>query len=118
MRKMGSSARIVMACVVVALIGSPSNAGTGAARQSEGCLAHNPGHPTCTWRFAQAPTTEVTGWSGVGEWELAIHRGKRIIRITSEEHGPVRLWRFRPGDRVHATALTPGSYVLVGHISP
>lgn len=105
--------------VLLVLIGVIPAASSATAR-SDACRAYNPGHPTCTLYVKKDSNTDVTGWSAVGKWTVTIHRGDKIVRFRSPSSGEptLHLRRFRRGDRVHAAALAPGSYVSVGYVAP
>jgi hypothetical protein len=93
-----------------------------AQREAEGCQAFNPGQPECSYTVTHSTDSPVTGVSGAGDWVVKIVRGKKKKRrttetITSPASGePTAIeYQFKPGDKVTATALSPGSGLIVGH---
>ena len=83
----------------------------------EGCQAFNPGQPKCTFTATHSGGTPVTGAAGVGSWTVKVKRGKSVTTLSSPASGEptATAFNFAAGDKVTATANTPGSVVIVGH---
>ncbi len=119
-RALHAVAVVVVMNLMIAMPSASSDASATATGRPEGCHATNPGHPTCTVRMHYSSTTAVTGWAGVGRWRVTIYRGNKVLRFKSPATGEfyLHLMRFRAGDHVHAAALSAGTFIQVGHVSP
>lgn len=82
----------------------------------EACQAVNPGQPTCTFTVTHNTTGPVSGVAGRGSWVVKVKRGKATLKIQSNAAGDPQAsaFIFQTGDKVTATALTPGSALAVG----
>jgi hypothetical protein len=112
--------RVVRGLVLVLVAGSfllvPIRPGLAAG--PEGCVATNPPSPaaaqTCTYKATIRGRFEAGGLLGA-HWKVTIRHGRKSHTIKDT---PSDVWTrkvaIKPGDSVTATALTPGSWVLVG----
>ena len=82
----------------------------------EGCEAANPGSPTCTLTITHNTAGPVSGVAGVGDWIVIVKKGKKRTKLTSPSSGEptAQEFLFVKGMKVTATALTPGSALVVG----
>ena len=101
------------ASVIVFSLMAPAEAGDDAP---EGCEALAPVAPTCSFTVAESMEGPVAGVAGRGDWIVKVKRGKKTLKIASPSGGtPTAVeFLFRKGDRVTATALSPGSGLVVG----
>ena len=88
----------------------------GASDAPEGCEAMNPAAPTCSFTVAESMSGPVTGVAGEGTWVVKVKRGKQKIKLTSPANGaPTAVtFTFQAGDKVTATAVSPGAALIVG----
>jgi hypothetical protein len=88
----------------------------GAQDAPEGCEAMNPAAPTCSFTVAESMSGPVTGVAGEGTWVVKVKRGKQKIKLTSPASGaPTAVtFTFQAGDKVTATAVSPGAALIVG----
>ncbi|MGH2729485.1 MAG: hypothetical protein ACRDJI_02630 [Actinomycetota bacterium] len=107
----------VATAVMAGLLVIPVPAG---ARSDEGCQAQNPLQPTCSYTVTHTSSTPITGVAGAGDWIVKVKRGVKTLVYESPSDGsPTALEiAFKPGDKVKAEALTPGSGLTVGHVDP
>ena len=107
--------RIVTLSVTAALLSTVSVAGA-ADDAPEGCEAMNPAVPTCSFTVAESMSGPVTGVAGEGTWVVKVKRGKQKIKLTSPANGaPTAVtFPFQAGDKVTATAVSPGAALIVG----
>ena len=107
--------RATIATLVAAALLIPMSA----TAAPEGCGAANPGQKSCSFTVREAATvSEGSGFVGAGSWKVVIKRGKKTITIRSagfDPSSPARTYSFKKGDKVTATALSPGSWVVAGH---
>ena len=110
--------KLVTAALLLGLVALP-----GAGRLApalgvppEGCQAVNPGQPTCTFTVTHNTTGPVSGIAGRGSWVVKVKRGKATTTIKSNAAGDPQAvaYIFQTGDKVTASALTPGSALAVG----
>jgi hypothetical protein len=106
--------RLIAVVAVIALFPLPV---AGAERGREGCQAHNPLAPRCSYTVTHTSRTPITGAAGIGNWVVRVHRdGRRLVYRSLPDGRPTVLEiRFKVDDVVVARALTPGSFVTVGH---
>jgi hypothetical protein len=101
----------------VGLLAGPVTAHGAPAANSEGCQAFNPGQPTCSFKVTHTSRTPITGVAGVGKWVVKVKRDGKSFTVKSPANG--QFWAteiaFKPGDKVRAEALAPGSGLSVGH---
>jgi hypothetical protein len=86
------------------------------SKAPEGCEAANPAQSTCTFTVMEDMSGPVAGVAGRGDWLVKVKRGKETIKLKSPAGGaPTAVeFLFRQGDKVTASALSPGSGLIVG----
>jgi len=104
---------VMTAVAVLFLIGGEANARDDAP---EGCEAMNPAASSCTFTVAETMSGPVTGVAGQGKWLVKVKRGKKTIKLASPPSGQPTAVEFTylKGDKVTATALSPGASLVAG----
>lgn len=113
--------RKLLILAVSALVLAPGTSGSAEERRApEGCQAFNPVQPSCTYTVTHTSATPVTGVAGVGDWVVKVKRGRQKLTFSSPNYGEPTAMEiaFKDGDKVTATALSPGSGLTVGHVDP
>ncbi len=113
--------RKLLIVAVASLLWAPGPAGSTPSRHGpEGCQAFNPVQPRCSYTVTHTSATPITGVAGVGEWVVKVKRGRKTVTYSSPGYGePTALEiAFKEGDKVTASAVSPGSGLSVGHIDP
>lgn len=109
--------RLAIIVTSVGFLAGPMTAHGAPAASMEGCQAFNPGQPTCSYTVTHTPRTPITGVAGVGTWVVKVKRDGKTSKVESPANG--QFWAveiaFKPGDKVTAEALAPGSGLSVGH---
>jgi hypothetical protein len=103
---------VLVALASIAITPSLSHA------EPEGCQAFNPGQPKCTYTVTHSGASPVTGIAGVGKWVVKIKVGRKTTTVKSPASGePTEVtMTFKKGSKITATALSPGSGLIVGHV--
>ncbi len=111
MRK--TSLTVGLAAAMLLALSAPAPAAV-IDEHTEGCIAYNPGLPTCSHKITHK-TVNRGGATGVGSWIVTVQRGEKTFRLESSG-GPAQLsFVFRPGDRIRVKTLAPGSFVAAGN---
>lgn len=109
--------KIIIACSVLAVLTQTASAEPVATLAPEGCQAFNPGQPSCSFKVTHASGTPVSGYVAAGSWVIKIKEGKKTTTIKSSSPAPTGVTStFANGAKVSAETLSPGSFVIIGHV--
>ena len=87
------------------------------ARDPESCQAINPAQPKCTFTVTTLSTSNtVMGAVGQGDWIVVVKRKKAKLKFGPAGTDPEPVsFQYMVGDKVTATALSAGAWVIAGH---
>ncbi len=109
----------VAAAMIPAFLAAHATASVPLEDGTEGCIVFNPGlGHSCSYEATHDPDPDrISGIIGVGNWLVKVKRGGKTFRYESPPLGEptTTFFSIRKGDRVRVWALTPGTFVAVGH---
>jgi hypothetical protein len=111
--------RTLVGTVVAIALLTPTTAGSASTELNdpESCWAMNPAQPKCSFTVTSTSSSGViTGAVGTGDWIVIVKRGKKKLSIKPAGPQPEPIaFAYEEGDKVTATAKSPGGWVLAGH---